>query len=130
MRKFVAVIAVLLLPFALGGCPKLWEDARDAVSSSQGFIEEAQHNHLAECQANPMKPFPCVMINQAVGAQNLLADAIDLYCGWPVRPGVEQFKDLAGKPCASKPEYKKSLESAVKGLNSIIGDYKLAANAK
>ncbi len=137
LRNATLGFAVLFVPgmmalaFVLAGCSPLEVSARDAAAAAQGFLEQAQQNHLAECQANPGKPFPCVTINQAVGAQNLLIDAIEQYCGWPSRPGADALKQFAGQPCARNKGAEQHLQNAVASLNSIIADYKLAAgNAK
>lgn len=121
----ITTLAVLTL--ALTGCSPLENSARDAAAAAQGFIEQAQQNHLTECQANPEKDFPCQNINQAIGAQNLLIDAIEQYCGFPSRPGAEALKALEGRHCIRNKAAGERLRSAVASLNSIIADYRLAA---
>lgn len=116
-----AVVAILSLAFLLAGCSPLENHARDAAAAAQGFIQQAQKNHQAECQAFPTKPWPCVAINEAVGAQNLLIDAVEQYCGWP--SGVA----APTQPCLRKAEYQKRLAAAVDSVNRIIKDYRAAA---
>ena len=126
MVKRMATLAVLFLAAVTISCSPLENRARDAIAVSKGFIAKAQQNHLMECNANPYKPFPCAMINQAVGAQNMLADAAALYCGWPVNPSSVI---LQGPPLACTPhqEYAARLTNAVNSINAIMRDYKLAS---
>ena len=125
MKKLV-ISSAMLFALMLSGCSPLENRARDAIAVSKGFIAKAQQNHLMECNANPYKPFPCAMINQAVGAQNMLADAAALYCGWPINPSSVI---LQGPPLACTPhqEYAARLTNAVNSINAIMRDYKLAS---
>lgn len=121
-------LAIVLLSVSLlAGCSPLENNARDAAAAAQGFIQAAQKNHFQECSADPSKDFPCRIINQAVGAQNLLVSSIELYCSWPANPDPASLKQYAGQPCARKKEAAQSLANAIKSLNSIISEYKLAA---
>lgn len=123
--KFVAIL--ICVCFILSGCQPVENSARDAIAASQGFIARAQQNHLEECKANPSKSFPCVKINQAVGAQNLLIDITEQYCGWPNRPGADALKALAGQKCIPNKTVLPYLKNAVASLNSILADYKTAS---
>ena len=128
MRKLFILLCTASL--VLAGCSPLENSARNAAAAAQGFIAQAQQNHLAECQAAPTKPFPCVVINQAVGAQNLLVSSIELYCGWPANPSQESLQQHAGQPCARKQDAAKALQNAINSVNSVIAEYKLAAGGK
>ena len=111
MRKR-AVFAVLVC-LCLTACQPLENTARDVIAGAQGFIQQAQVNHLAECQANPTKDFPCQTINRAVAAQNLAIDALNVYCGFG--------KDTpAHTPCAANKSGAASLNAALDNLNRII----------
>lgn len=124
LRIFVSTVLFAALVFtglSLAGCSPLENRARDAAAASQGFIQQAQRNHLAECQANPAKPFPCQTINQAIAAQNLLIDAIEQYCGWP---SGTQPSGAASYPCAKNVSAQQRLQAAINSINQIIKDYK------
>lgn len=118
----VALALTLLLS---AGCSPLEVQARNAAAAAQGFIQQAQKNHQAECNATPTKPFPCQMINQAVAAQNLLIDAIEQYCGWPA--GAQPPADAVNHACAKNVSAQQRLQAAVDSVNQIIKDYKGAS---
>lgn len=128
MARFPAVLAIAAL-LTLTGCPPIEQNARDTAATAQGFINQAQQDHLAECQANPTKAWPCAYINQAIGAQNLLIDAIEQYCGWPSRPGADALKQYAGQACVANKGALQHLQSSISSINSIMADYKQAAAA-
>ncbi len=111
----------------LSGCQPIENSAKDAIAASNGFLGQAQKNHLEECKANPTKPFPCAKLNQAVGALNLLIDATMQYCGWPNRPGAEALKALSGQKCAPNKAALPILKNAIASMNSVIADYKTAS---
>lgn len=124
MKIFAILLAVCL---AVGGCPKLEVSARDTAATAQGFIVQAQIVHGTECKTNPGLQ-TCLIINQAVGAQNTLIDAIETYCGWPARPTAEQLKNASTLPCTRVASSQAALQAAVSNLNAILGDLKTAAN--
>jgi hypothetical protein len=114
------IIPLMCLVLVLAACQPLENTARDVIAGAQGFIEQAQKNHLAECQANPTKDFPCRTINRAVAAQNLAIDSLTVYCGFS--------KDTPpNTPCAANKSKAASLKSALETLNRIIADYKEAS---
>lgn len=121
MRTPLVLLAVVLLA---SGCSPLENQARDVAATSQGVIQQAQRTHLAECQANPSKPFPCGTINQAVAAQNALIDAAETYCGWPARPSAAELAASKGKPCARLQSASQTLSAAVRNLNVLVSDLK------
>lgn len=120
--KWTFISAILFSALVFTGCSSLENKARDAAAASQGFIEQAQRNHLAECQASPAKPFPCQVINQAVAAQNLLVDAVEQYCGWPA--GIQPPSGATNHVCAKNVSATQRLQAAVNSVNKILADYK------
>lgn len=127
MKQIVVVLAVALL---LAGCSPLENQARDALAASQGFIAQAQMNHQAECSATPKKAFPCAMINQAVGAQNLAIDALETYCSW-IPQDVANV--AAGKPvhgCIEVKTASGALSAALANLSRVLKDYKTASGGQ
>lgn len=126
--RTVNFVALVLTCFCLAGCPKPEAMALQTAYAAQGFLQEAQANHLQECQLNPQKNFPCVMINQAVGAQNMLVDAAETYCGWPI--GYMPPQGTVPAPCARKQDALAILQAATANLGHIIQDYKLASGGK
>jgi len=122
--KRLWLIAVVLL----GGCSPVEQQARDALAASQGFIMQAQKNHQAECSQTPKKAFPCAAINQAVGAQNLAIDALEVYCGWTAQDVADAAAGKTVHPCVPVKTAADPLKAALSNLNRILKDYKLASN--
>ena len=108
------LLLVPLLLFALA-CPTEPPEqvAHDAIAASKGFIEDQQQQHLAECQAQPTQPIPCQAINEAVAAQNLLIDALDIYCS------DAAYVNDSG-PCHPVPDAAPKLQEALSNLNQAM----------
>jgi len=117
----------LLLVLFLGGCTPVEQQARDALAASQGFIAQAQKNHQAECSQTPTKAFPCAMINQAVGAQNLAIDALEVYCGWTASDVADAAAGKSVHACVPVKTAADPLKAALSNLNRILADYKAAS---
>lgn len=105
-------LLALLLATAAPRCNQPPQEiARDSIAAAKGVIEAAQDEYQQSCQADPSQR-PCQFINQAVAAQNLAIDALNLYCagsGW-----------AEGQPCNPQPEFEPRLREAVNELNRII----------
>jgi len=125
--RSVALALSLLLCAAgfLAGCTPLENNARDVAAAAQGFIIRAQTLHQAECAANPNLQV-CGIINQAIGAQNLLIDSIESYCGWPARPTPAQLSSVTAS-CQRIKTFQAGLQTAVTNLDSTMSDLKIAA---
>ena len=111
----------------LAGCTPVEQQARDALAASQGFIMQAQKNHQAECSQTPKKSFPCAMINQAVGAQNLAIDALEVYCGWTASDVADAAASKTVHACVPVKTAADPLKAALSNLNRILKDYKLTS---
>src|SRR6516164_166904 len=111
----------------LAGCSPVEQQARDALAASQGFIMQAQQNHQAECSQTPKKAFPCAMITQAVGAQNLAIDALEVYCGWTASDVADAAAGKSVHPCVETKTAADPLKAALSNLNRILKDYKTAS---
>ncbi|MCL4524008.1 MAG: hypothetical protein M1451_08870 [Acidobacteria bacterium] len=125
MRKKTVLVVLICLCFA--ACQPYEKQARDSVAAAKGFIEQAQANHGDECRAVPQCSLPgvvdagkcvkiCAAINQAVAAQNLAIDALDLYCagtGWQT-----------GGACTPNKELEPRVRAAISNLDRIIKDAK------
>ena len=111
----------------LAGCSPVEQQARDALAASQGFIMQAQKNHQAECSQTPKKAFPCAMINQAIGAQNLAIDALEIYCGWTASDVADAAAGKSVHACVPVKTAADPLKAALSNLNRILKDYKLAS---
>ncbi len=121
-KRSLAAVLLPLLVLTLGvkGCSPLENQARNAIAGADGFLEQAQKNHLDECKANPSKDFPCGMINRAGAAQNLAIDSLRVYCGYTKATPPNT-------PCVANKSSAASLRAAIDNLNKIIADYKEAA---
>ena len=130
MRLFL--LSAILSFSLLKGCQQTVEQAqleskaRDVSATAQGYISQAQTIHRAECIQDRTKPV-CQTINQAVGAQNALLDAIETYCGWPVRPTAEQLRTAAGTSCKRSQPSQEFLQNSISNLSAIMEDIKSSA---
>lgn len=125
---FAAFVLSLLLStagFFMSACTPLEQTARDLAATANGFITQAQSIHAKECHANPALK-TCAIINQAVGAQNVLIDAAESYCGWPARPTPAELAS-ATTSCARIKSATPALQTAVRNLNDVMGDLRAAA---
>jgi len=113
-------VFVVLICLCLAACQPFEETARDVIAGAQGFIQQAQKNHLEECRANPTKDFPCGTINRAVAAQNLAVDALAVYCGF----GHDMSPNTS---CRVNKSAAAALKASLDNLNRIISDYKEAS---
>lgn len=125
IKKFL--ILDLCVIFLLG-CTAPEKTALQVSYAAQGFLSQAQQNHLEECKAAPTKPFPCAMLTQAIGAQNTLIDAAETYCGWPV--GYMPPPGIVTAPCRQDKSVLAQLQTATNNLAQIIKDYKIASGGK
>src|SRR6516225_1731797 len=121
--KHAWLVAVVFL----AGCSPVEQQARDALAAAQGFIMQAQQNHQAECSQTPEKDFPCAMINQAIGAQNLAIDALEIYCGWTASDVADAAAGKSVHACVPVKTAADPLKAALSNLNRILKDYKLAS---
>jgi len=120
-------ILLIAIVFLAAGCTPVEQQARDALAASQGFIVQAQKNHQAECSQTPKKDFPCGIINQAVGAQNLAIDALETYCSWTPQDVADAAAGKTVHPCVESKTAEDTLKSALANLNRILKDYKTAS---
>ena len=127
IRYFIKCVNWLVAVLLLGGCSPVENQARDALAASQGFIIQAQKNHQAECSQTPKKDFPCGIINQAVGAQNLAIDALETYCSWTPQDVADAAAGKTVHPCVETKTAEDTLKSALANLNRILKDYKTAS---
>ncbi|HWR36384.1 MAG TPA: hypothetical protein VN622_10995 [Clostridia bacterium] len=116
----LAVLTILLVACAFTGCPDQTKPieviARDGVAAAKGFIESEQKQHLEECQAAPTKPV-CIAINKAIASQNLVIDAIEVYCASP------EFA-TGTKPCVPHPNAETQLRESLQLLNDVVKQIK------
>jgi hypothetical protein len=123
MKRFATFFILVALFFA--GCQPIEDTAFQAAATAQGFITQAQANHGEECRADRTRPV-CVKINEAVDAQNLLVDAIEAYCNFPVRPTPEELKNYSSSTCAKNAGARERLQLAIRNMQVVIRDVKEA----
>ena len=117
--ELIVILAVLvLLP---GGCQPLEKSVRDAIAAEKGFLDKAEQNHLAECQASPTKSL-CLAIRKAGEARNVAIDILELYCSGLPRSGGKSFAE--GGPCAPDKSAEPKLRAALADLQRDIADLK------
>ena len=107
---------VLLLCLFLVGCQPLQQTARDSIAVAKGVIETAQDEYLARCKASPTDA-PCEAIKDAVAAQGLVVDALNLYCA-----GKDSW--VTGAPCSPSKGVEPRLKEALRSLDVIISNVK------
>lgn len=94
--------------------------ARDTIAVAKAGIQRAQTKYKASCTLNPAQT-PCRDVNRAVGAQNLLVDGLEAYCGGP---GF----DAGTAPCEVHSGAQAKLQSALKNMNQVAKDVKDTVN--
>ncbi len=109
MKKYLLLTCLFLV-----GCQPLQQTARDSIAVAKGVIETAQDKYLVRCQASPTD-VPCEIIKDAVAAQNLVVDALNLYCA-----GISSWVD--GAPCFPSKDMEPRLKEALLNLNTIISN--------
>ena len=115
MRKIISIVLMLaMLPF-LSGCQPTEASARDAIAAATGAIQSAQTEYKDECSALPSAP-KCVLINQAVYAQNASITALEAFCGFQVN--VSLPSDTC-KPVASA---QGALNAALANIKNFTGE--------
>jgi hypothetical protein len=136
-KRSLGLVAVLAL--SLSGCPKntitaphpgttdsLANNAYDVVAAAKGYLISERSQH-PECPAATTTV--CVIIGQAVGAKDLLIDAITVYCSGPsFLTGGACDPPAAGTPAATQAAAK--LQSAITNYNQIAADLKTATGGK
>lgn len=106
------------------GCNNFVKASVDTLAAAQGFIAQAQVNHMAECQADSSKPFPCQTITQSVAAENAAVSALEVYCQVPVAPDPDTLKAQGKAACNANPSAKQVLVTALANLGQIVSTYK------
>ena len=111
MKLAVLLLATLLI----AGCQPAQDSARDSLAVSAEAIDIAQEKYLETCTADQTQRV-CRLINDAVAAQNLGVEALNLYCA-----GGDY---LTGGVCQPNKEYLPRLQEAIRNLDSIIANIK------
>src|SRR5690349_24283944 len=116
MRKSLVLLVALCV--ILAACEPPQNVARDALAANHGVLVTYQNKYQNRCANNPsMKP--CRLIHEAVSAQNLAVDALDLYC-----QGITTPSFMDGGPCAPDKSAEPKLRAALKNLDVIMRDVK------
>ena len=136
MKMFYWDLCLLLvLMLVLSGCPavhpthpgttdQLANSTYDLVAGAKGFLDKAKEQH-PECATGTTSDM-CARIGQAVGAKDLLIDALTLYCSGPnFLSGGACDPPAKGTPARTQVEAR--LRAAVANSNQISGDLKKAA---
>ena len=111
MKKYLLLTCLFLV-----GCQPLQQTARDSIAVAKGVIETAQQEYLPRCLASPTDA-PCEIIKDAVAAQNLVVDALNLYCA-----GEDSW--VTGAPCSPSMGVEPRLREALLRLDTIISNVK------
>ena len=116
----VLVIAAVLV-LLTGGCQPIEKSVRDVIAAEKGFLDKAEQNHLAECQASPTKSL-CVAIQKAGEARNVAIGTLELFCSGLPKPGKKSFAE--GGPCAPDKSAEPKLREALADMQRNIADLK------
>ena len=112
------LVAVVFLSISLAACDPPQNVARDALAANHAVLVTIQNKYHESCSQNPaMKN--CRIIHEAVAAQNLAIDALELYCQGLTTP---YFMD--GGPCSPDKSAEPKLRAALKSLDVIMRDVK------
>jgi hypothetical protein len=112
----IAAILIMVVAFFTACSTPVEVVARDGIAAAKGYIESEQAKHHDECTSDPVaapKMHTCVVINQAVAAQNLAIDALETYCA------SADFTDNKG-PCKPDKSLEPKLRSAMENLQNIL----------
>jgi len=123
----VLVIAVLIV---LGGCAAakknvthpgtqdvLANNAYDVIATAKGYLDSERSQH-PECATTPSVTV-CARIQQAIGAKDLLIDALSAYCSGP--------NFLNGGACDAPDKATPAGQQAVTKLKAAIDSYNQTA---
>ncbi|HXT74637.1 MAG TPA: hypothetical protein VN785_12360 [Candidatus Angelobacter sp.] len=127
MRKAIVLCFGI---FLCAGCTSFVKASVDTLAAAQGFIAQAQVNHMAECTADPSKSFPCQTINQAVAAENAGVSALEAYCQVPVLPDAITLQSKGSVVCNENPTAKQTLVAALSNIGDILAAYKAQTGGK
>lgn len=130
MRKVFSFLTLLAFLLLVTGCHNFVKASVDTLAAAQGFIAQAQVNHMTECTANPSLPFPCGTINEAVAAQNAGVSALEAYCQVPVLPDAITLKSQSSLTCNENPTAKQAVVSALANIGKILANYKSQTGGK
>lgn len=137
MRKIAVVLLPLLL---LTGCAgsnpivaphpgttdTLANSTYDIIAGAKGYLDSEKQQH-PECPSAGTRV--CIKITQAVGAKDLLADALTIYCGGAnFAAGGACEPPAAGTPAAAQAAAK--IQAAIANYNQIAADLKTATGGK
>lgn len=131
---FTAVCVVVIL--LLGACSghksltqhpgtvdSLANNAYDVIAGAKGYLEKEKSLH-PECAS--ASSAVCTKISQAIGAKDVLIDALSVYCSGPnFLNGGACDPPAAGTPAQTQAQQK--LEAALASYNQIAEDLKKAA---
>jgi hypothetical protein len=109
-------LAATLLPLLVGCEQKPEQIARDAITASASVLRSAQTKFADTCRVNSAQE-PCVRITEAVVAQNVAVDALELYCSG----GDFQH----GGKCTPNQEVVPKLKQALETLDRSVSYVKL-----
>lgn len=130
MQRINATILGLLVCVSmtfLTGCPKQKPEqtARDVIASATGAIEQAQGEYKDSCVAKPGQQ-ECILINQAVYAQNASITGLEIYCSWPKGVVLPSPNTICSPVKSALP----ALEASVTRLDQLIGQIRAIIQAK
>src|SRR5690349_19508030 len=74
-----ALVSLIGLCLILAACDPPQNVARDGIAAAHGVLVQAQNKYNAECSQNPNMR-NCRVIHDAVQAQNIAIDSLELYC--------------------------------------------------
>ena len=126
-------IPVLLLALFIAGCPKhsisqhpgttdsLANNVYDVISSAKGYLDKEKSLH-PECATSTSNV--CTYISQAVGAKDLLIDALSAYCSGPNFLSGGACDPPTGTP--AQQQLTGRLEAALGSYQTILADLKKA----
>jgi len=124
MRKFAVLLLVAVI---LAGCSPLERNAYNTAVAAKAFLDSERKAH-PECQTGATTTV-CVDIQRAVGAKDLLIDAISAYCGGPnFNAGGACDAPAKGTPAAAQAAAK--LQAAIAAYNQTAADLKAATGGK
>lgn len=125
----LASLIVLVLPLTIvslyiAGCSPVETQAYRTVVGANAFLKSVSSQH-PECKSGLVSD-TCTKLSQAVGAKDLLIDAVEAYCAGPqFQTGGVCQPPAKGTPAATQAAAK--LQAAINAYNQAQTDLKKAA---
>jgi hypothetical protein len=126
-RRFRAIFTSLAIIFTLSfsGCTPIERSAYNTAVAAKAFLDSERAQH-PECATGTQSTI-CIDIAKAVGAKDVMLDALTIYCAGPNFP-AQCAPPVKGTPAFDQAVAK--LQAAIAQYNLTAADLKAATGGK